>query len=122
LEPRALQIDHRIPYQIAGDDVSKKKLDVEDFMLLSSTSNRAKSWSCEHCENWIKDHDYTVCHSCYWAFPENYSHVAMREIRRLDLTWQDKEVEDYDNLKEQADKEGSELPDYVKEILKKNIK
>ena len=46
----------------------------------------------------------------------------MREIRRLDLTWQDKEVEDYDNLKEQADKEGSELPEYVKEILKKNIK
>ena len=42
LEPRALQIDHRIPYQITGDDASKKKLDVEDFMLLSSTSNRAK--------------------------------------------------------------------------------
>jgi hypothetical protein len=46
----------------------------------------------------------------------------MREIRRLNLTWQDNEVKDYDNLKEQADKEGSELPDYVKDILKKNIK
>ena len=64
LEPRALQIDHRIPYQIAGDDA--KKLDVEDFMLLSSTSNRAKSWSCEHCQNWIKNHDLNVCCSCYW--------------------------------------------------------
>jgi hypothetical protein len=122
LEPRALQIDHRIPYQLAGDDALKEKLDVEDFMLVSSTSNRAKSWSCEHCQNWIKDHDYDACRSCYWAFPENYSHVAMREIRRLNLTWQDNEVKDYDNLKEQADKEGSELPDYVKDILKKNIK
>jgi hypothetical protein len=121
LEPRALQIDHRIPYQIAGDDASKKKLNVEDFMLLSSTSNRAKSWSCEHCKNWLEDHDYDTCHSCYWAFPENYSHVAMREIRRLDLTWQDEEVDDYDGLKKKADKEGFQLPDFVKEILKKNL-
>jgi hypothetical protein len=52
LEPRALQIDHRIPYQIVGDDPDFIKLDVENFMLLSGTSNRAKSWSCEHCENW----------------------------------------------------------------------
>ena len=41
LDPRALQIDHRIPYQIASDDASKKKLDVEDFMLLSSTNHGA---------------------------------------------------------------------------------
>ena len=55
------------------------------------------------------------------AFPENYTHVAMREIRRLDLTWQDEEVKDFDSIKEKADKEGTELPDYVKEVLKKKL-
>lgn len=121
LDPRALQIDHRIPYQVAGD-LAAKKLDVEDFMLLSGTSNRAKSWSCEHCENGTKDHNHEVCRICYWAFPEDYTHVAMREIRRLDLTWQDKEVKDYNSLREEAKQKGIELPDYVKDILKKNVK
>ncbi|MDE0472839.1 MAG: hypothetical protein OXH57_12970 [Ekhidna sp.] len=46
----------------------------------------------------------------------------MREIRRLDLTWQDEEIKDFDSLKERTDKEGMELPDYVKEVLKKSIK
>lgn len=122
LNPRALQIDHRIPYQIAGDDASKKKRNVEDFMLLSSTSNSAKSWSCRHCKNWLQDHDIDICRSCYWAFPESYTHVAMKAIRRLDITWQTKEVKDYDELKEQADKEGVKLPDYVKKLLKKRTK
>lgn len=121
LEPRALQIDHRIPYQISGDS-SDIELDVEDFMLLSSTSNRAKSWSCEHCENWLKKHSLDTCKSCYWAYPEDYSHVAMRDIRRLDLTWQDEEVRDFDRLKELSEQEGTELPDFVKATLKKNLK
>ncbi|RLD61550.1 MAG: HNH endonuclease [Bacteroidetes bacterium] len=120
LEPRALQIDHRIPYQIAGDINTKKDLDVKNYMLLSSTSNRAKSWSCEHCKNWIEVHDLNICQSCYWAFPENHTHVAMNEIRRLDLTWQGDEVADYDELKRKSKKSGHELPDYVKEILKIN--
>ncbi|SEC96535.1 hypothetical protein SAMN05192540_4007 [Maribacter dokdonensis] len=118
LEPRALQIDHRIPYQIAGDDAKIKELDVNDFMLLSGTSNRAKSWSCEHCENWKKTQDLEVCKSCYWAFPENYSHVAMKQIRQLDITWQNAEVKEYDILKEESTKAGEPLPKYVKEILK----
>ena len=99
-----------------------KKLDVEDYMLLSSTSNRAKSWSCEHCQNWLKKHDKNICRTCYWAFPENYTHISMKEIRRLDIIWQDEEIKDYDYIKERAKEEGIELPDFVKEIIKKNIK
>jgi len=29
------------------------ELNPDDFMLLSGSANRAKSWFCEHCENWI---------------------------------------------------------------------
>lgn len=122
LESRALQIDHRIPYQIIGDDPNAIELNVEDFMLLSGTSNRAKSWSCEHCHNWKKLHKLEICKSCYWAFPESYTHVVMKEIRRLDLTWEGEEVKDYDILKKQSDQLEEPLPEYVKAILKKHKK
>ena len=50
LLPRYLQIDHRIPYEVAGDGVAET-LDVKDYMLVCGSCNRAKSWSCEHCPN-----------------------------------------------------------------------
>jgi len=61
---------------------------VLEFMLLSSSANRAKSWSCEHCENWQSLKKKEICLSCYWAHPEDYAHVAMRQVRRVDLAEQ----------------------------------
>ena len=110
-----LQIDHRIPYEIAGDIHEQSP---DDFMLLSGSANRVKSWSCEHCENWNNQKDKSVCLSCYWAYPERYEHVAMRQVRRVDLMWQGEEVADYDRLKQDAKTTGRSIPDYVKEILK----
>jgi hypothetical protein len=43
-----LQIDHRVPFEVDGEP----ELTPESFMLLCGSANRAKSWSCEHCENW----------------------------------------------------------------------
>jgi len=60
--------------------------------------------------------------SCYWAFPENYQHVAMRQIRRIDLIWQGEEVQQYEKLKSDASKSGLELPQFVKTILAKTLK
>lgn len=117
VDERELQIDHRVPYEVAGDKHSGE-LDAEDFMLLSSSANRAKSWSCEHYENWRDVKDRTVCLSCYWAYPENYSHIAMRQIRRIDLIWEGAEVDTYEKLKSEATALEKELPEFVKEILK----
>ena len=114
-----LQIDHRIPYEVAGDS---KELHTEDFMLLCGSANRAKSWSCEHCENWKSIKDKNVCLSCYWAYPEKYDHVAMRQIRRIDLVWQGEEVAQYDKLKADARKSGLDIPQFVKEVLAKVLK
>lgn len=122
LEARSLQIDHRVPYEIEGDINEKSKLNIDDYMLLSGSSNRAKSWSCEHCKNWLKIRDKSICETCYWAYPEDYTHIAMEEIRRVDITWQDKEVEDYDNLKKESDNAGEPLADYIKNIISKKEK
>ncbi len=114
-----LQIDHRVPYEVAGES---EELKIEDFMLLCGSANRAKSWSCEHCDNWKSIKDKNICLSCYWAFPENYQHVAMRQIRRIDLIWQGEEVAQYDKLKSDAAKTGLEIPLFVKNVLAKALK
>lgn len=115
-----LQIDHRVPYEVGGDDESVEQ-NPDDFILLSGSANRAKSWSCEHCENWQTLKDKKICLSCYWAYPEDYSHVAMRQVRRLDLIWQDKEVGKYEKIKSDAKQAGQTMPEFVKELIEKAI-
>jgi hypothetical protein len=114
-----LQIDHRIPYEVAGDIGAKPSSD--DFMLLCGSANRAKSWSCEHCENWRSLKKREICLSCYWAYPEEYTHIAMRPVRRVDLLWQGREVAQYDRLKKDANNAGKPVPQFVKEIIERAI-
>lgn len=116
-----LQIDHRVPYEVGGDG-KENEVNPEDFMLLSGSANRAKSWSCEHCENWNNIKDRTICLTCYWAYPENYSHIAMRQIRRVDLVWQGKEIDIYEELKKEAHSLEKEIPLFVKEILENEMR
>ena len=120
IDEKELQIDHRVPYEVGGDGEGGE-LNPEYFMLLSSSANRAKSWSCENCQNWSNQKDREVCISCYWAYPENYSHIAMRQIRRIDLIWQGDEVEVYDKLKSQANSVDKEVSLLVKEILQREV-
>jgi hypothetical protein len=116
-----LQIDHRIPFELLGDapDSAQK---AEDFMLLCGSANRAKSWSCEHCVNWIELKTPGICRGCYWAFPDNYTHVAMREARRADIMWTGDEVQTYDRLKERTAELQKNIPGYVKEIIEAHLK
>ena len=51
MDESSLQIDHRIPYEISGEQPPEN---IDSFMLLSPSANRAKSWTCEHCANWEK--------------------------------------------------------------------
>ena len=120
LENRYLQIDHRIPYQIGGD-VSQER-EISDFILLCSSCNRAKSWSCEHCGNWNEDKDPEKCLSCYWGAPVNYTHIAGKEMRRMDLQWSGEEIKYYDAIKLIAEKNNVALPEFVKVIIAKKTK
>lgn len=83
-----LQIDHRVPYYISGDIAGVRN--PQDFMLLSRSMQRAKSWDCENCENLKIHFDIFNCKTCYWASPENYTHVAMQTQRSLHVTWDGK--------------------------------
>lgn len=112
-----LQIDHRIPYRISGDGNGTDR-DPADFMLLSGAAQRQKSWACEHCQNFLMDKNIAVCQTCYWAYPESYTHVAMKQERRTDLTFSGKDVDIYEELQNRAAKGGSTIQNEIKKLLK----
>ena len=111
-----LQVDHCVPYEVGGE--SKQSTQPEHFMLLCASCNRVKSWSCEHCENWRNQKQPEVCEKCYWGNPENYTHIAQSEIRRLDLTWTGSEIDDFDQLAKLAKERQKDIPNFVKETLR----
>jgi hypothetical protein len=94
MDEAVLQIDHRVPYEIDGEQ-DNQNIDV--FMLLSPSANRAKSWTCEHCENWSKK-DKEFCVRCFWAYPENYDHIAGKYEKIISIVFTGNEIEDYNKL------------------------
>jgi hypothetical protein len=114
LDKRYLQIDHRIPYEIAGEDA---QLEVGNFMLLDASSQRAKSWSCEHCQNFLSNRDIDICDKCFWANPQNYDHIAMEQKRRIDIVWSGSETQNYDKLRKLALENGLNVQDFIKNQL-----
>jgi hypothetical protein len=118
---RELQIDHRIPFEVAGD-LAGIQPKVDDYMLLCGSANRAKSWSCEHCVNWLELKKPEICRSCYWAYPDSYTHIGMREIRRADILWSGTEIEVYEKLKRRTLRLQKNIPCHVKEIIEQHLR
>lgn len=118
-EDRYLQVDHRVPYEVTGDAGGEKSL--QEYMLVCGSCNRAKSWSCEHCINWLEGKVPIICHACYWAHPESYIHIALRAVRRLDVVWTEQEVDEYERLKRRAEVTGQEMPVYVKAVIRDHL-
>lgn len=110
-----LQVDHRVPYEIGGETDEKE---IDNFMLLSPSANRAKSWTCVHCDNW-KQKDKEFCLHCFWAFPENYDHIAGRKEKIINLVFSDDEIADYERLIELAGEQSAE--DFIKHIIKEKL-
>ena len=116
MDKEVLQVDHRIPYEIGGEHDEK---DIDYYMLLSPSANRAKSWTCEHCENWKKK-DRSFCLRCFWAYPENYDHIAGKFEKIISLVFTDDEIDDYYKLIElSGEKTAQEI---IKQIIHKHLK
>lgn len=91
-----LQVDHRVPFEIGGETYPHV---LAELMPLCPSCNRAKSWQCENCPNWEAKNPET-CGECMWASPENYLHVATKEIREIRIVLQDVEsVKAFDALR-----------------------
>lgn len=116
MDGSVLQVDHRIPYEIGGEHDEK---DIDYFMLLSPSANRAKSWTCEHCANWER-RDKDFCLRCFWAYPEKYDHVAGRAEKVVSILFTGDEIEDYNKLICLAGEETAQAT--IKKILHENLR
>ena len=115
-QPRYLQIDHRVPYEVSGDSsCDEERLEV--YMLLTASSQRAKSWSCEQCSNWQQDKDTATCSSCFWASPEAYSHMAGEQVRRVDVEWRGAEVKTFESIRDKAEVTDTTIAAVIKTLL-----
>lgn len=118
LNPRYLQVDHRVPYEIAGERQDLES-HPEELTLLCGPCNRAKSWSCEHCENLLTHKRVRTCKTCYWARPNSYTHVATVQQRRAVLLWTGTdEVQTYERLSRWAAHAGKRVEDLILERVK----
>ncbi len=120
LEERYLSVDHRIPYQVAGDQMAAES-NPDAFMLIALGLQRVKSWSCENCRNSIDGRDARVCEHCYWAHPERYDHIATEQRRRTDLVWVGPEVKDYEALAAAAARKGISFQVFLKNVLRSAV-
>ena len=116
MDDAVLQVDHRVPYEIGGEH---DESDIDYFMLLSPSANRAKSWTCEHCENWEKK-KADFCLRCFWAHPEDYDHVAGRVEKVISIVFSGDEIEDYNKLIRLAGERTAQ--ETIKTILHENLK
>ena len=116
MDESVLQVDHRVPYEIGGEHDEK---DIEYYMLLSPSANRAKSWTCEHCENWERK-DTSFCMRCFWAHPEDYDHVAGKPEKIISLVFTGNEIEDYNKLIALSGQEKAQ--EYIKRIIHEHLK
>lgn len=110
-----LQVDHRIPYEVAGEACSDED---QPFQVLCGSCNRKKSWDCEHCRNRLEILKPDLCRSCYWAEPTHYDHIAMQQQRRADLVWSGDEVKDFERILRRAKYHARSVSDEIKLSLK----
>ena len=90
-------------------------------MLLCGSCNRAKSWTCEHCDNLTGLRDRELCRTCYWGNPEQHVHVALRPIRRTDLVWTGEEVRHFDLISRLATEVGERVPEFIKGVVRETL-
>jgi len=118
-DEKLLQIDHRIPYEYMGDARSLTPK-IDDFMLLCGECNKKKDQATiEGCsKTCFLTKDIKIIRSCYWSSPENYTHICMKPIRRMEITWfGNEDVSDYDEINEQALHQNKTVQEIVKHII-----
>lgn len=113
-EERELQVDHRVPYEIAGDP---PLTNLEAFMLVCPSCNREKSWRCEHCPNWT-DREPAICQTCFWAQPSDYTHIATKEGRLVALTFLGSDIDLYRHLEQESQRQQVSLEELIKDELR----
>jgi 5-methylcytosine-specific restriction endonuclease McrA len=79
-----LQADHCIPFQLVENRLHEGD-GLKAFQPLCPSCNTEKKYACEQDCPRFKNNDPSMCPTCYWASPLDYSHIAGKSYRRLTL-------------------------------------
>lgn len=121
LEPRKLQVDHRLPVKYFGELSQKEKRNPQNYLLLCPECNRKKAEAVDEgcAKTCYKTDDMSIIKSCYWYDPINYTHVCMKPVRKLEIKWDESDVDNYEALAKEAKKHGLSPQDLVKSMIEK---
>lgn len=115
LENTDLEVDHRIPFALAGEPVHPKC--PTNYMLLSRSMQMKKSKECAGCPNLKKLKSVDNCKECYWASPEHYTHTAMRQEQVTNINWTDEDAISLAKIRELAISHGISVESLIKKTL-----
>ncbi len=115
LQSTDLEVDHRIPFALAGEPKHPKC--PSNYMLLSRSMQMKKSKECAGCPNLKKLNSVDNCNECYWASPEHYTHKAMRQEQVTSINWTDKDAISLAKIRELALSHGLSVESLIKNTL-----
>lgn len=120
LEPRKLQVDHRLPVKYFGELNEKEKDNPQNYLLLCPECNRKKAEAVDEgcARTCYKTDDMNVIKSCYWYDPIGYTHVCMKPVRKIEVKWNEDDVGEYQTLIEVAKKQERSPQDIIKSLIK----
>jgi hypothetical protein len=91
-EKKRLCGDHRVPHRVAGNRLTEQE-GMLAYQVLCYTCNNRKQKACAACPNQQTKRDIEMCRSCFWAYPDTYTHVAGQPERRLEIVLQGLEAD-----------------------------
>lgn len=120
LEPRKLQVDHRLPVKYFGELNEKEKGNPQNYLLLCPECNRKKAEAVDEgcAKTCYKTDDMSIIKSCYWYDPINYTHVCMKPVGKLEVKWNEDDIDEYKALMKTAKKRGISPQEVVKQLVK----
>lgn len=57
------------------------------------------------------------CKSCYYAFPEHYEHIAGKQEKKIELVFENDDIDIYNKIVEIADEHSLSSKDVIKRLL-----
>jgi len=61
--------------------------------------------------------DIEFCKSCYYAFPEHYEHIAGKQEKKIELIFENEDIDTYNKIIEIADEHRLSKKDLIKRLL-----
>ena len=110
-----LQVDHRVPYQVAGEALKDSK---EPYMVLCGSCNRKKSWPASTARTLWNQAGREVPIVLLGESREPHACRDIAYTSRGHLIWQGEETRSFDDFRSKCKNEGKSIEAGIKEMMR----